>query len=70
MKIKEPIFIRKTERRGYEITGRLAGCTTIRKFGRSEEEAKERFFSACNWTVNRKALPRVGRELRRGIQPS
>ena len=60
MKINEPIFIRKTENRRYEITGRLTGCRTIRKFGRSEEEAKERFFDACN---RERALPRTRRGL-------
>lgn len=48
MKINEPIFIKKTEKRGYEIFGSLEGYGTIRKYGRSEEEAKERFFGACN----------------------
>lgn len=48
MKISEPIFIRRTEKRGYEITGSLEGYGAIRKYGRSEEAAKERFFEACN----------------------
>ena len=48
MKISEPIFITKTAKRGYEITGSLEGYGTIRRYGRSEEEAKERFFEACD----------------------
>ncbi|MGD0663853.1 MAG: hypothetical protein ABSD38_37940 [Syntrophorhabdales bacterium] len=70
MKITEPIFIRKTEKRGYEITGRLEGYGTIRKYGRSAEEAKERFFEACDRTGNKTALTRGRRGLRTGIQPS
>ena len=46
MKITEPIFITRTPKRGYEITGRLGG-RTIRRYGLSEEEAKKRFFDAC-----------------------
>jgi len=48
MVISEPIFIRKTAKRGYEIVGSLSGYATIRRYGRSQEEAKERFFAACN----------------------
>ena len=48
MRIDDPIFIRRTEKRGYEIIGDLAGLGRIRRYGRSEEEAKERFFEACN----------------------
>jgi hypothetical protein len=48
MKINDPIFIRKTEKRGYEISGSLEGYGTIRKYGRTEEEAKDKFFTACN----------------------
>ncbi len=58
MKISEPIFIRKTEKRGYEITGSLEGYGTIRRYGRSEEEAKERFFVACNGAGKAAASPR------------
>jgi len=58
MKITEPIFIRKTEKKGYEVTGRLEGYGTIRKYGRSEEEAKERFFEACNGAGKLTMLPR------------
>ncbi|MGD0231952.1 MAG: hypothetical protein ABSC19_16620, partial [Syntrophorhabdales bacterium] len=58
MKISEPIFIRKTEKRGYEITGSLEGYGPIRKYGRSEEEAKERFFEACNAAGKGTARPR------------
>ena len=46
VKITEPIFIRKTVKRGYEITGRL-DARTISRYGRSEDEAKKRFFDAC-----------------------
>ncbi|HVN24502.1 MAG TPA: hypothetical protein VMT71_11065 [Syntrophorhabdales bacterium] len=46
--INEPIFIRKTARRGYEIIGTFPGYGRIRKYARSQEEAKERFFAACN----------------------
>jgi hypothetical protein len=58
MKISEPIFIRKTEKRGYEVAGSLEGYGKIRKYGRSEEEAKERFFEACNGAAKGIALPR------------
>jgi hypothetical protein len=58
MKISEPIFIRKTEKRGYEITGSLEGYGTIRKYGRSEKEAKDRFFEACNRAGNGNVPPR------------
>ena len=53
MKIDEPIFIRRTEKKGYEVIGGLAGLGRIRRYGRSEEEAKERFFEACNRAGNR-----------------
>ncbi len=53
MRISEPIFIRKTEKRGYAITGRVEGLGTIRRYGRSEEEAKERFFEACDRAGNK-----------------
>jgi hypothetical protein len=49
MKISGPIFIKKSGNGGYEITGSLEGHGTIREHGRSEEEAKERFFDACDW---------------------
>ena len=61
MKISEPIFIRKTAKRGYEITGRLEGYGTIRRYGRSEEEAKDRFFAACVGAAKR-TMPSIGRE--------
>jgi hypothetical protein len=48
MKISEPIFIRRTEKRGYAITGMVRNYGKIRRFGRSEEEAKKKFFDACN----------------------
>ena len=63
MKISEPVFIRKTEKRGYMITGSLEGYGVIRKYGRSEEEAKERFFDACNGLGQGAA--RAGRRERR-----
>jgi hypothetical protein len=58
MNITEPIFIRKTEKRGYVISGSLEGCRTIRRYGRSEEEAKERFFEACKLIESGAELPR------------
>jgi hypothetical protein len=58
MKISEPIFIRKTEKRGYGVTGSLEGYGTIRRYGRSEEDAKERFFEACNEAGKWTDLPR------------
>ena len=48
MRISEPIFIRRTEKRGYQAIGRLPGCGTITRYGRSEEEAKRKFFEACD----------------------
>jgi hypothetical protein len=63
MKINEPIFIRKTGKRGYEITGSLDGYGTIRKYGRSEEEAKERFFEACSGAGKTARPPRHGRRV-------
>ncbi len=57
MKISKPIFIRKTGKRGYEITGSLEGFGTIRRYGRSEDEAKEKFFAVCN-TAAKPAVPR------------
>jgi hypothetical protein len=61
VKISEPIFIRKTAKRGYGITGSLEGYGTIRRYGRSEEEAKDRFFAACDGAGNR-TMPLVRRE--------
>ena len=58
MKISEPVFIRKTAKRGYAITGSLSGYGTIRRYGQSEEEAKERFFEACNRAGNGPAAPK------------
>lgn len=57
MKISEPIFIRKTKKRGYEITGSLKGYGRIRKYGRTEEKAKEKFFEACNGAGKATAAP-------------
>lgn len=48
MLISEPIFIKKTEKRGYIATGSLEGYGRIKRYGQSEAEAKERFFEACN----------------------
>ena len=48
MKISEPVIIRKLRGEGYEATGKLDGHGVIRRRGRSEEEAKDRFFQACN----------------------
>jgi hypothetical protein len=47
-RIREPIIIRKVRSTGYEATGKLEGHGIIRSRGRSEEEAKENFFEACN----------------------
>lgn len=63
VKISEPIFIKKTRNGGYEITGSLEGHGTIRERGRSEEEAKERFFDACDWLGKVTSFP--GRDRRR-----
>lgn len=48
MKIKESIFIEKVKKLGYMATGKLEGYGIIREYGFSEEEAKERFFEACD----------------------
>ncbi len=48
MKIREPIFIEKVKKLGYMVTGKLEGFGMIREYGFSEEEAKERFFEACD----------------------
>jgi|WetSurMetagenome_2_1015567.scaffolds.fasta_scaffold272828_2 hypothetical protein len=47
-RIREPIIIRKVRSTGYEATGKLEGHGIIRSRGRSEEEAKNKFFEACN----------------------
>lgn len=47
MKIREAIFIQKVKKVGYMATGKLEGYGMIRQYGFSEEEAKERFFEAC-----------------------
>ena len=47
MKIRQPIFIEKVRKLGYMATGKLEGYGAIREYGFSEEEAKERFFEAC-----------------------
>jgi hypothetical protein len=48
MKITEPVIIRKLKTKEYEATGRIEGHGTIRRLGHSEEEAKDRFFQACD----------------------
>jgi hypothetical protein len=48
MKITEPVIIRKLKTEEYEATGKLEGHGVIRRRGRSEEEAKDRFFQVCN----------------------
>jgi hypothetical protein len=48
MTIKEPVIIRKLKTEEYEATGKLEGYGVITKRGRSEEEAKDRFFQVCN----------------------
>jgi hypothetical protein len=48
MKIREPIFIEKIKKLGYMATGKLEGYGMIREYGFSEEEAKDRFFEACD----------------------
>ena len=54
MKITEPVIIRKLKTEEYEATGKLDGYGVIRRRGRSEEEAKDRFFQACNRVASRK----------------
>ena len=66
MKIKEPIFIEKAKKLGYMATGRLEGHGIIREYGRSVEQAKERFFEACNRVGRRSEMPK--RHLRRRLQ--
>jgi hypothetical protein len=61
VKISEPIFIRRTAKRGCEIAGSLEGYGTIRRYGRSEEEAKDRFFAACEGAAKR-TMPLIRRE--------
>ncbi len=61
MKISEPIFVGKTAKWGHEITGSLEGYGTIRRYGRSEEEAKDRFFAACEGAAKR-TMPLIRRE--------
>jgi hypothetical protein len=53
MKITEPVIIRKLKSRGYEATGTIEGRGVVRRRGPSEEEAKERFFQACNMIGSR-----------------
>jgi len=48
MKINEPIIIRRLNSTRYQATGRVEGYGPIRRVGRTEEEAKDRFFEACN----------------------
>ena len=48
MKITEPIIITRLGSAKYQATGRVEGCGPIRRLGRTEEEAKDRFFEACN----------------------
>jgi hypothetical protein len=48
MKITEPIIIRRLNTRGYEAAGTIEGLGMVRRRGQSTEEAKERFFEACN----------------------
>jgi|WetSurMetagenome_2_1015567.scaffolds.fasta_scaffold1427484_1 hypothetical protein len=59
MKISEPIFIMKTKKRGYAAVGNIEGLGRIRRYGRSEEDAKEKFFDACN-TAESGAVSRAG----------
>jgi hypothetical protein len=48
MGITEPIIIKRAKTGKYVATGRLDGFQRIRKYGRSEDEAMDRFFDACN----------------------
>ena len=66
MKIKEPIFIKKVEKLGYMATGKLEGYGMVRAYGYTEEEAKNRFFEACNNASRRREMPK--RHLRSRIQ--
>jgi hypothetical protein len=52
VKICEPIFITKTEKRGYGAVGSVPGYGTIRRYGRSAEEAAGKFFEACERLQN------------------
>lgn len=70
MKISGPVFIKRTGKGGYEITGSLEGHGTIREYGHSEEEAKERFFDACNWLGKVTALPRKSKQKGSPCSPS
>jgi hypothetical protein len=58
MKIVEPIVIRKVRSSEYEAAGKLEGYGPIRRHGRTEEEAKERFFRACNMAGRGPRRPR------------
>ena len=66
MKIREPIFIEKVNRVGYMATGKLEGYGMIRQYGFSEEEAKERFFEACERAGRRSRMRK--RHLHRRLQ--
>jgi hypothetical protein len=66
VKIKEPIFIKKVKKLCYMATGRLEGYGMIREYGYTEEEAKDRFFEACNNALRRREMPK--RHLRSRIQ--
>jgi hypothetical protein len=59
MKITEPVIIRKLKTGEYEATGKPYGYGVIRRRGRSEEEAKDRFFQVCTT---------VGSNTRRGYR--
>ena len=48
MRIPEPVIIRKIGPARYQATGRVEGCGPIRRVGRTEDQAKDRFFEACN----------------------
>ncbi len=66
MKIRQPIFIEKVKKLGYMATGKLEGYGMIREYGFSEEEAKERFFEACDRAGRTSQMRK--RHLRRHIQ--
>ena len=66
MKIKEPVFIEKVKKLGYVATGKLEGHGIIREYGRSMEQAKDRFFEACNRLGRRSEIPK--RHVRHRLQ--
>jgi hypothetical protein len=52
MMITEPVILRKLSSAKYQAAGRVEGYGPIVRLGRTEKEAKDRFFEACN-TIER-----------------